>query len=141
MCLGLKFSIWGNAMHANITTPHPGETTCRFLKDARDKAKKAGAEEEWHQYLDIDTLEKFQAAEKQDTGTVKIEPTDTQSQMDAMKQKLDDLSSQFRAFLSLQSQGQPPMAATGVTPPTSGAVSTVVGPTRQCQRLLYLDMV
>lgn len=48
--------------------PHPGKGTCRFYKDANERACLAGAEEDWKLYLDIDTLEALQMAELAKSG-------------------------------------------------------------------------
>lgn len=43
--------------------PQPGEKSCRFWKEARERAKNAGEEQAWADYLDTDTLEGLQEME------------------------------------------------------------------------------
>lgn len=54
--------------------PHPGKETCRFHKDAREKARSAGDENSWKLYLDTDTLEALQTAELAKSGGGSLNP-------------------------------------------------------------------
>lgn len=108
--------------------PQPGDKSCRFYKEVREKAKKAGQEQAWAGYLDTDTLEGLQETELKGMdvkppSSEGEEKARMQNQLDSLASKMDNLTSQFRALLSppvpLQ-QSQSPFSVPGsmVTPPT-----------------------
>lgn len=53
----------GKCNACNYHHPYPGDTSCRFYKDAKEKAKQADKEDAWETFLDVETLVNLQAAE------------------------------------------------------------------------------
>lgn len=106
--------------------PYPGDHTCRFYKEAREKAKQAGDEESWKLYLDIETLENFQAVEeaksklqKGEDGSADIKPVLPPPHDDRiadLTRRMDDLATQVKMLVSTHvsvaaaSSPSPPLA-------------------------------
>lgn len=107
--------------------PHPGEQTCRFYKDAREKARAAGDEDSWNLYLDTDTLEDLQVAElakSGEKGNLDVKPllpggpnVSQEQQIKELTRRMDTLTDKLQGFLRLQAQPVPIPSVLSTTAP------------------------
>lgn len=88
--------------------PYPAETSCRFVKDAKEKAKQAGNEDAFETFLDLDTLIELQSVELKFPGVSESGETKPlvgaalqADQLNALNKRMDDLTNQFKALLDL----------------------------------------
>lgn len=111
--------------------PYPGEHTCRFYKEAKEKARIAGNEDSWCLNLDIDTLEELQAAEEGKSEALKggdikppALPKTPEEQVADLTRRMDQLADQMHNFLSLHVQSAAPATMT-TQPPLQMAAASV----------------
>lgn len=109
--------------------PQPGEKTCRFATDAINKAKNAGEEELWRNYLDTTTLNTFPQDVKTEHGGAGAVVSDTElrDRMDELVKRFDDMSSQFKTVL--QRLPANPTATASTLPIGPSGVASLVTPT------------
>lgn len=116
---------------------HPGDQSCRFVKDAKERAKEAGNEEDWKLYLDTDVLDGLQAAEETKSQASKgteggldikpVLPSSPEEQMLDLRKRMDSLTLQMQDFLKAQSRlplPVPPAPVVSHSPPLRVAVTT-----------------
>lgn len=133
----------GKCNACNYHHPYPGETSCRFFKDAKEKAKQAGKEDAWETFLDIETLVNLQAVELKngvsESGAAKTGASDPahMDQLDKLNKRMDDLTNQFKALLDLHSTPSlgagigvlsPPVTSISTVPVTSAVVTSLSMP-------------
>lgn len=118
--------------------PQPGKKTCRFSNDARERAKQGGDEDNWKDYLDLDTLVGFPQDEKPgvktETGAEGMSVA-VQDQLNTLNTRMNDLADQFKAFLSLK--GHMPVS----TPSIGVPLPPISVPTAPLSLILYLSRV
>lgn len=94
---------------------------CRFCKEAREKAKKAGAEQAWADYLDTDTVEELQVTELKSLDmkpplSDSEEKARMKDQLDFLTSKMNTLTRQFQTILAAPAAlqaGQSPFSVLG----------------------------
>lgn len=100
--------------------PYPGYQTCRFYKEAREKAREARDKNSWKLYLDIATLEDLQTVEeakskapKGTVGGIDIKPVVQPVSLDQiadLTRKMDWLTTQMQGLLPAQPQVAAPVS-------------------------------
>lgn len=91
---------------------HPGEKSCRFTKDAKEKCKQSGTEEtRWREFLDVDTLNELTKSDDptgtgsfvslDDFNALKQQGHDRKAQMDKLEDEITNLSNQMTNLLSI----------------------------------------
>lgn len=124
----------GKCAACGYSHSHPGEKTCKFSKDAKEKCRVAGVEEtRWKEFLDVDTLRELtksedptdaaQFASLADFNILKQSELDRKAQMDKLESDISTLSTQMMNLLSkIPGPGVAPVVHPGgtlpVVPPT-----------------------
>lgn len=102
----------GKCSACGYSHTHPGEKSCRFTKDAKEKCKGAGEEEtRWREFLDVDTLQELAKSEDpastgqfvsiRDFNELKQTEHDRKLQMDKLESDISNLSIQMTNLLSV----------------------------------------
>lgn len=137
--LFLEIRKMGKCNACGLDHPKPGEKSCRFLKEAKDRCKSLGvSEEDWKLYLDEDRAAR-ETAESLNTNppVIKTEEMDLKKELQQQRQDMDSLilnvaemSRQVRQLVQI-GNAQGPVAGpagaglgtTGVTGVTSPGVT------------------
>lgn len=131
----------GMCSACEFSHPHPGEKSCRSKKDALEKCKAAGIEENrWGEFMDVDTLQELAKSVKGAEGdsaanvsqlewdALKQASVNQTSHMQKLESEISKLSAHLGILLSIQPNQVPStiqavLAVTMVTP-VATSVST-----------------
>lgn len=131
----------GKCAACGYAHPHPGDKSCKYSNEAREKCKSAGEPEtKWQEFLDIDTLEQIAKSELSKHGTyltsddlklLRQADEDQKNQLRKLQHDMADISSKLGSLLTLHAPPAhtpvpTPSVVTGVTPVTTTTTSASV---------------
>lgn len=109
----------GKCAACGFPHPHPGEKSCKYSKDAKEKCKAAGESEgRWREFLDLETLNTIAKSEGpgsyltvDDLKILKQADEEQKEQLSRLQKDMAKITSQLGSLLSLHPAPVAPAAA------------------------------